>query len=73
MKINVTVTPKEAKKEERKYPYFGQHRNGWIVYFTGHEQGIAIKHKDEHYEGYISTWAEDTFTPIIGTITIEQE
>lgn len=75
MKINVTVTNKEAKKEESKYPYYGIHKDvpNCIVNFVKENRGIALVNEVPHYKTTIGVWDEEDFTPIIGTITIEQE
>jgi len=73
MKINVTVTNKEAKKEESKYPYFGKIKDGRVLYVRsdgdqdGDVSAILIG------ETWYSNWQEAVVTRIIGTITIEQE
>lgn len=81
MKQTVTVTPEEAKKEEMKYPYFGQMKCGCMVFFIAPKTGVKIHDACPNSQNPISVpagdydtdWMEQSFTPIVGTITITQE
>ena len=73
MKTTVTVTPNEAKKEESKYPYYGQEIGGdMIVFFISENEGVAIS-SNLYRQGVMGNWPQNKFAPIIGTITIIQE
>ncbi len=77
MKTTVTVTPKEAKTEYVKYPYFGRYainkNDEIIIFFTEEDTGLCLKDNYGREGVYKSSWEESQFEPFIGTITITQE
>jgi len=75
MKQTVTVWPKEAKK--REYPYWGETKEGRLVFFESSKTGVIHQVSENEDQYKIGTrredWVESIFTPIVGTITITQE
>lgn len=72
--MKVTVTDRKVKEVERVYPYYGIHKDGSIVIFTGCEKGFCIIDTEDKSNTniYSETWGEEKFTPLVNkTITIE--
>lgn len=68
------VTLEQAKEPKPKYPYFGRHKDGSIVFFTSREAGVCIIAPKGIKGGYHAYgWIESNFTPIEGPITFQNE
>jgi len=71
--MKITIQKAEEQKPESKYPYFGIHKDGTLVYFTGHRNAILIAGNAGCTKvGEASSFYEDLFAPFNGTIKIEQ-
>lgn len=71
--MKITIQKAEEQKPESKYPYFGIHIDGTLVYFLRENYGTFITGKVScATEGDSLGINESFFTPFIGTIKIEQ-
>ena len=73
--INEKETPVKPK-----YPYLGVSTNsnsdGLIVLFTGQTTGVVVNGSKSGFwniGNHTECWAEDSFTPFTGTITLSND
>lgn len=68
-----TTLKQEIKPTPPPYPYIGLgKRYGTVVLFSAPESGTVL-HVGAGYNklgAFIMTWAEETFTPLVGEITL---